>query len=144
MYSFGVVLWELWTGREPYDGLNYHALLHQITTSKGLVRPPMPNSPEWEHPPLPELVPGYMGLIESCWEENPSKRPTSVPCLSLSAAHASCSVLPHCDLPAASRVQTACQLSWCQIVAEPIKGCSSCMHSAKLADVLCMCTCQMC
>lgn len=80
VYSFGVVLWELWTGREPYDGLNYHALLHQITTSKGLVRPPMPNSPEWEHPPLPELVPGYTGLIEACWEEDPSKRPTYVPC----------------------------------------------------------------
>ena len=76
VYSFGVVLWELWTGREPYDGLNYHALLHQITTSKGLVRPPMPNSPEWEHDPLPELVPGYKGLIEACWEESPSKRPT--------------------------------------------------------------------
>ncbi len=76
VYSFGVVLWELWTGREPYDGLNYHALLHQITTSKGLVRPPMPNSPEWEHAPLPELVPGYKELIEACWEENPSKRPT--------------------------------------------------------------------
>ncbi|DBA77349.1 TPA: hypothetical protein ACH3X2_000866 [Trebouxia sp. C0005] len=76
VYSFGVVLWELWTGREPYDGLNYHALLHQITTSKGLVRPPMPNSPEWEHSPLPELVPGYKGLIEACWEENPLKRPT--------------------------------------------------------------------
>ncbi|KAL0025127.1 hypothetical protein WJX77_001678 [Trebouxia sp. C0004] len=76
VYSFGVVLWELWTGREPYDGLNYHALLHQITTSKGLVRPPMPNSPEWEHSPLPELVSGYKELIESCWEENPSKRPT--------------------------------------------------------------------
>ena len=76
VYSFGVVLWELWTGREPYDGLNYHALLHQITTSKGLVRPPMPNSPEWEHPPLPELVEGYAGLIEACWEEDPSKRPT--------------------------------------------------------------------
>lgn len=76
VYSFGVVLWELWTGREPYDGLNYHALLHQITTSKGLVRPPMPNSPEWEHAPLPELVSGYKELIEACWEENPSKRPT--------------------------------------------------------------------
>ena len=74
VYSFGVVLWELWTGREPYDGLNYHALLHQITTSKGLVRPPMPNSPEWEHDPLPELAPGYQALIQSCWEESPSKR----------------------------------------------------------------------
>ncbi|KAL3149146.1 hypothetical protein ABBQ32_001981 [Trebouxia sp. C0010 RCD-2024] len=76
VYSFGVVLWELWTGREPYDGINYHALLHQITTSKGLVRPPMPNSPQWDHEHLPELTPGYKDLIEACWKESPSDRPT--------------------------------------------------------------------
>ena len=48
VYSFGIVLWELWTGREPYEGLNYHALLHQITTACN-VRPPLPGSSDWEH-----------------------------------------------------------------------------------------------
>lgn len=75
VYSFGVVLWELWTGREPYDGLNYHALLHQINTSDGVVRPPLPGSPEWEHGPLAELAPGWQALIESCWAQEAEDRP---------------------------------------------------------------------
>lgn len=41
VYSFGIVMWELWTGREPFEGLNYHALLHQMTSTEGL-RPQMP------------------------------------------------------------------------------------------------------
>ena len=65
MYSFGIVLWELWTGREPYEGMNYHALLHQITTT--VVRPPLPGTPEWEalgdsSPPAP--APGYSALVQ--------------------------------------------------------------------------------
>ena len=47
VYSFGIVLWELWTGREPYEGLNYHALLHQITSSTSM-RPPLPGTHDWE------------------------------------------------------------------------------------------------
>jgi hypothetical protein len=34
-------MWELLTGKEPWDGLNYHALLHQMSTNKAL-RPPLP------------------------------------------------------------------------------------------------------
>ncbi|KAK9861158.1 hypothetical protein WJX84_004717 [Apatococcus fuscideae] len=45
VFSFGVVLWEIWTGKEPYEGLNYHALLHQLTSVSGL-RPPLPGSPD--------------------------------------------------------------------------------------------------
>eukprot|EP00983_Pelagomonas_calceolata_P134298 1162046-Pelagomonas_calceolata.AAC.15 len=41
VYSFGIVMWELWTGREPYDGLNYHALLHAMTSCRGM-RPVLP------------------------------------------------------------------------------------------------------
>lgn len=42
VYSFGVVLWELWTLREPFEGINYHALLHMMSTSTEAVRPPLP------------------------------------------------------------------------------------------------------
>ena len=45
--SFGIVLWELWTFREPYDGLNYHALLHQLTSGSAL-RPTIPGASDWE------------------------------------------------------------------------------------------------
>lgn len=42
VYSFGIVLWELWLLREPFEGLNYHALLHLISTTPGGVRPALP------------------------------------------------------------------------------------------------------
>ena len=74
VFSFGVVLWELWTGREPYEGLNYHALLHQITTSASTVRPMLPGTPEWEstgEPSPAEPCPGYQALVECCWSEQP-------------------------------------------------------------------------
>lgn len=41
LYSFGVVMWELWTGLEPYEGENYHALLH-VMSADTEVRPPLP------------------------------------------------------------------------------------------------------
>lgn len=42
IYSFGIVMWELWTLREPFEGINYHALLHMMSTSQEAVRPPLP------------------------------------------------------------------------------------------------------
>lgn len=59
VFSFGVVMWELWTGREPYEGLNYHALLHQITSSTKAIRPAIPGNPDWDGEALPELAPGW-------------------------------------------------------------------------------------
>ncbi|KAK9820412.1 hypothetical protein WJX72_010037 [[Myrmecia] bisecta] len=76
VYSFGIVLYELWTGKEPYEGLNYHALLHQMTTSAVAVRPTIPGTPEWEGEPLPELAEGYRNLMERCWAESPHARPS--------------------------------------------------------------------
>ena len=75
MYSFGIVMWELWTGKEPYEGLNYHALLHQITLTNGGLRPPTPNGPKWEGDNCPEPAPGWTTLMERCWHELPEERP---------------------------------------------------------------------
>jgi hypothetical protein len=44
VWSFGIVLYELWALREPYDGLNYHALLHMMSSSKEAVRPALPGA----------------------------------------------------------------------------------------------------
>ena len=75
VYSFGIVMWELWTGKEPYEGLNYHALLHQIMLTNGGLRPPIPNGPKWEGDNCPEPAPGWAGLMERCWHELHEERP---------------------------------------------------------------------
>ena len=68
-------MWELWTGKEPYEGLNYHALLHQITLTNGGLRPPVPTGPKWEGDACPEPAPGWAHLMERCWHEVPEDRP---------------------------------------------------------------------
>lgn len=76
IFSFGIVMWELWAGKEPYEGLNYHALLLQLSNPDVKLRPPIPDGPEWEGEPLPELAPGWRGLMEKCWAEDPDDRPS--------------------------------------------------------------------
>lgn len=81
VFSFGIVLWELWTGKEPYEGLNYHALMMQLANPEVRLRPPIPGTPEWEgeegtgDAPL-ELAPGWQALMERCWAELPQDRPS--------------------------------------------------------------------
>jgi len=76
VYSFGVVLWELWTFREPHEGLHLHALLHIISTGGGAARPPMPGSPEWEGSIPEEPCAGWAVLVNRCLLENPEARPS--------------------------------------------------------------------
>ena len=44
-------MWELWTGQEPYAGLNYHALMMRLANPKERLRPPLPGGPDWEGEP---------------------------------------------------------------------------------------------
>uniref|UniRef100_A0A383V2H6 Protein kinase domain-containing protein n=1 Tax=Tetradesmus obliquus TaxID=3088 RepID=A0A383V2H6_TETOB len=76
VWSFGIVLYELWALREPYDGLNYHALLHMMSSSKEAVRPPLPGSPEFEGDAGPEPAPGWGQLITDCLATAADDRPT--------------------------------------------------------------------
>ncbi|KAF6257503.1 kinase-like domain-containing protein [Scenedesmus sp. NREL 46B-D3] len=46
VYSFGVIMWELWAMQEPFAGVHIHALLHQLTTQGGLSLA-VPGSAAW-------------------------------------------------------------------------------------------------
>ncbi|XP_020242215.1 serine/threonine-protein kinase B-raf-like [Asparagus officinalis] len=64
VFSFGIVLWELLTGEEPYADLHYGAIIGGIVSNT--LRPPVPEpcGPEWR------------ALMEKCWSADPSERPS--------------------------------------------------------------------
>jgi serine/threonine protein kinase len=102
IYSFGVVMWELWTSQEPFEGMQLHALLHQLTGPNRL-KLPIPGEESWKDQYLAsvtsscnlfeaegcreedeaaalgplEPVVGYKELMLRCWTDAPNERPTS-------------------------------------------------------------------
>ncbi|EEC81943.1 hypothetical protein OsI_25817 [Oryza sativa Indica Group] len=63
VFSFGIVMWEILTGEEPYANMHYGAIIGGIVNNT--LRPPVPAScdPEWRR------------LMEQCWAPDPSHRP---------------------------------------------------------------------
>lgn len=65
IFSFGSLLYEVATGRQPFTGENMLALMHEINAgnpvSPGLLRP--------------ELPPEFVRLVMRCLEKNPAARP---------------------------------------------------------------------
>ncbi|EEF48765.1 serine/threonine protein kinase, putative [Ricinus communis] len=63
VFSFGIVLWEILTGEEPYANMHYGAIIGGIVNNT--LRPAIPNfcDPEWKR------------LMEQCWAPNPAARP---------------------------------------------------------------------
>jgi serine/threonine protein kinase len=75
VYSFGVILWEIMTRKEPYEDKEAMQIVLEVV-NKGL-RPKIP--PHYFDCPL---VP----LMRDCWEEDPKKRPVfSIICDRLTA-----------------------------------------------------------
>ncbi|OVA08866.1 Protein kinase domain [Macleaya cordata] len=63
VFSFGIVLWELLTGKLPYE------FLTPLQAAVGVVQKGLrPTIPKNTHPKLVEL-------LEQCWQQNPSLRP---------------------------------------------------------------------
>ncbi|CAL9247362.1 unnamed protein product [Arabidopsis halleri] len=64
VFSFGIVLWELVTGEEPYADLHYGAIIGGIVSNT--LRPPIPNFCDMD----------WKLLMERCWSVEPSERPS--------------------------------------------------------------------
>lgn len=71
MYSYGIVLWELITAQEPYDGMESMEVAY-AAAERGL------------RPVIPTVCPeGYAELMERCWSDDPSDRPDFTEVLSI-------------------------------------------------------------
>ncbi|OAY79816.1 Serine/threonine-protein kinase EDR1 [Ananas comosus] len=64
VYSFGIVMWELLTGEEPYADMRCASIIGGIVNNS--LRPQIPTwcDPEWK------------SLMESCWASDPAGRPS--------------------------------------------------------------------
>ncbi|CAL9117934.1 unnamed protein product [Musa textilis] len=64
VYSFGIVMWEILTGEEPYADMHYGEVIGGLLHNT--LRPPVPVScnKEWRN------------LMEQCWAADPEQRPT--------------------------------------------------------------------
>eukprot|EP01132_Coremiostelium_polycephalum_P006712 gene6712-8321_t len=62
VYSFAIVMWEIYCRKDPYDGVNSWSIPVMVT--KG------------ERPPIPSECPVDLSkLIKACWQDKPAKRP---------------------------------------------------------------------
>src|SRR6266498_2790021 len=65
IYSFGMIMWELMTGKKPFWDRNGDSDL-MIKIHDGLRPPIVTNAPK-----------NYIKLMQECWNSDPDKRPTS-------------------------------------------------------------------
>jgi len=61
VYSYGIILWEIWTREEVYKGLAPPQIIHRVANES--LRPPVPEDCRWKE------------LMVRCWSQLPLDRP---------------------------------------------------------------------
>eukprot|EP00201_Polytomella_parva_P010422 CAMPEP_0175058822 /NCGR_PEP_ID=MMETSP0052_2-20121109/12069_1 /TAXON_ID=51329 ORGANISM="Polytomella parva, Strain SAG 63-3" /NCGR_SAMPLE_ID=MMETSP0052_2 /ASSEMBLY_ACC=CAM_ASM_000194 /LENGTH=934 /DNA_ID=CAMNT_0016324261 /DNA_START=67 /DNA_END=2867 /DNA_ORIENTATION=- len=65
-FSFGIMMWELYTGQRAYSGMGREQIIDRVYKRKG-------------RPSFPAGVPQpYVTMAKSCWDNDPSQRPTFI------------------------------------------------------------------
>eukprot|EP00163_Fabomonas_tropica_P010422 TRINITY_DN2054_c0_g1_i3.p1 TRINITY_DN2054_c0_g1~~TRINITY_DN2054_c0_g1_i3.p1 ORF type:complete len:1170 (-),score=362.91 TRINITY_DN2054_c0_g1_i3:186-3695(-) len=64
VYSYGITLYEIFTRKDPYEGMNPIAVMHGVSHDQ--LRPSLPNT----------VPPNIVKLIHRCWSEHPDARPS--------------------------------------------------------------------
>jgi len=72
VFSFGIVMWELWTSKTPHAGMDSTAIIGGLLFSE--LRPPIPSSDGLVSMPPPH--PRWKELMCKCWNEDPLQRPS--------------------------------------------------------------------
>jgi len=63
VYSFGIVLWEMYTAKDPFDNHDdIEVFIHAICVKQ-------------ERPPLDDIPPIVANIISDCWKDDAKKRP---------------------------------------------------------------------
>ena len=66
VYSFSLIMWELYTRHRPYKNMNPRWVAEKVIHDH--MRPSMKDTAHWD--------PNYVGLMKSCWSENYKDRPS--------------------------------------------------------------------
>mmetsp|Transcript_7524 Transcript_7524/g.18193 ORF Transcript_7524/g.18193 Transcript_7524/m.18193 type:complete len:381 (-) Transcript_7524:1333-2475(-) len=78
IYSYGMILWSMWTRKLPYEGQDVSRLLLRILQGR-IVRPPLPGCADWDRlftgKAPSEPAEGWRDLLERCWVQDPQQRP---------------------------------------------------------------------
>ncbi len=63
VYSFGIIMWQVFTRKQPYTGRNFMNVALDVLDGR---RPPIQN----------ECSPSFAVMMKRCWDGNPAERPS--------------------------------------------------------------------